>query len=375
MPNLDIPLEFRNFYGDFLLHCGNTGKEHAKQAFIEGQDIDSHAEIYRTHWEGWQFFLFLDQEFSRKNETDKSRFKHAIKRVPRQKTRGIQEYYDFDTLKKVVENSNGFAKGKPRLILHELAKEFDQDLFSLFIDFLKYCEGKAVTCFYKIPEPDTPSTRKEAEKQAVQKLSDKISELTNYKPEPPNQKHISNPYKGLAHFTKNDAKLFFGRDDEIALLVEKIKTHAFIVVKGASGSGKSSLVMAGVIPELEKKHNYLSITLTPKSGANYDPFSSLANAIVTDCNRHSFTEETELLEKRSKLEPILMQDSADLGSVIDAYNKHQKKVLLVIDQFEEILDFDTKDENDRYQAFLALLMRSYKKMKGHKFPAVSIVLT
>lgn len=376
MPNLDIPSKFRGFYDEFLLHCGSKGKKGkkgAKDVFFEGQNVNNQAEIYRNHWEGWLFYLFLEQEYRRKeNETDKTRFKGAIKKVPKpRKSKGIQEYYDFDTLNKVVENGDGFASGIPNTILEELAKEFEQDLFPLFIEFLKFCDGKAITFFYEIPKPDTPSTREEAEKQAIQKLSDKIFELENYKPGSP----ISNPYKGLAHFTKNDAGIFFGRKDEIAQLVEKIKTHAFIVVKGASGSGKSSLVMAGVIPELEKKHNYLSITLTPKSGANYDPFSSLANAIITDCNRHTSTEETELLEKRSKLESKLRQQNVDLGSVIDVYSKHQQKVLLVIDQFEEILDFNTGDESDRYQAFLALLMRSYERMKGHKFPAVSIVLT
>ncbi|MGW2640135.1 nSTAND1 domain-containing NTPase [Streptomyces sp. NPDC001348] len=58
------------------------------------------------------------------------------------------------------------------------------------------------------------------------------------------------PYRGLARFEPDDRDLFFGRDQLVAQLVERVRTRRMVVVVGASGSGKSSLLRAGVIPAL-----------------------------------------------------------------------------------------------------------------------------
>ena len=65
-----------------------------------------------------------------------------------------------------------------------------------------------------------------------------------------------NPYKGLEPYKKEDKNLFFGRDEALKLLNEHINQHDFVVVTGASGSGKSSLVQAGILPRVgEEKVN------------------------------------------------------------------------------------------------------------------------
>jgi serine phosphatase RsbU (regulator of sigma subunit) len=60
-----------------------------------------------------------------------------------------------------------------------------------------------------------------------------------------------NPYQGLAAFTKKTRQFFFGRDREIEMLVQKVQQCGFVPLIGASGSGKSSIVRAGLIPRLE----------------------------------------------------------------------------------------------------------------------------
>ena len=60
------------------------------------------------------------------------------------------------------------------------------------------------------------------------------------------------PFKGLAAFEVGDAPLFFGREALIARLVEHLRQSDLLIVVGASGSGKSSLVRAGLIPALMK---------------------------------------------------------------------------------------------------------------------------
>lgn len=58
------------------------------------------------------------------------------------------------------------------------------------------------------------------------------------------------PYRGLQVFDAEHAEFYFGRDAEIQRLLEKLKTDRFLAVVGPSGSGKSSLVRAGLLPAL-----------------------------------------------------------------------------------------------------------------------------
>ena len=61
------------------------------------------------------------------------------------------------------------------------------------------------------------------------------------------------PYRGLFAFREEDECFFFGRDAYTEKLVEAVRKQAFIAVIGASGSGKSSLVYAGLIPRLRRQ--------------------------------------------------------------------------------------------------------------------------
>jgi transcriptional regulator with XRE-family HTH domain len=60
----------------------------------------------------------------------------------------------------------------------------------------------------------------------------------------------SAPYRGLARFGTEDGELFFGRDQLVEDLVDMVRKHRFVAVVGASGSGKSSLLRAGLVPAL-----------------------------------------------------------------------------------------------------------------------------
>jgi hypothetical protein len=70
-------------------------------------------------------------------------------------------------------------------------------------------------------------------------------------PPAPNLTAENNPYRGLQAYERHHAKLFFGRDQQIAQLAAVLATHPLTVVLGASGTGKSSLVKAGLVPYLQ----------------------------------------------------------------------------------------------------------------------------
>ncbi len=61
------------------------------------------------------------------------------------------------------------------------------------------------------------------------------------------------PYRGLARFEAADVGVYFGRDELVAQLVERVRTHRLVAVVGASGSGKSSLLRAGLVPALQRE--------------------------------------------------------------------------------------------------------------------------
>ena len=60
------------------------------------------------------------------------------------------------------------------------------------------------------------------------------------------------PYPGLRPFERYESKIFFGRQKQVDELLQRLKDGKFLAVLGASGSGKSSLVKAGLLPGLEK---------------------------------------------------------------------------------------------------------------------------
>ena len=59
------------------------------------------------------------------------------------------------------------------------------------------------------------------------------------------------PFKGLAPYDRDDAEFFFGRERLVATVIGRLAASPFVGVVGASGSGKSSIVQAGVVPSLE----------------------------------------------------------------------------------------------------------------------------
>lgn len=137
------------------------------------------------------------------------------------------------------------------------------------------------------------------------------------------------PYKGLFYFDESDSELFFGREALTASLVERLLSgleadHRFLTVIGASGSGKSSLVRAGLIPALRWRQETSSwpvYVMTP----TVHPLDSLAEVF----NGHNSTH--VLVKEFASTAQSLHETLDHLASV--AGSEH---ILLVIDQFEEL---------------------------------------
>jgi energy-coupling factor transporter ATP-binding protein EcfA2 len=175
------------------------------------------------------------------------------------------------------------------------------------------------------------------------------------------------PYPGLAAFTSSDAAVFFGRDDEIEEVLQRLQPTAtrranrFIVVIGPSGSGKSSLVRAGVLPRLARLRNRWSIL--PPIVPGSDPVRNLAVSVargLSEVGQNRFPNE---IENRLSQDPGALGEYAQL--IADFSHDPQSdstrtNVLMVVDQAEELT---TRSSASEQQRFLNLL-RSATRADG-----------
>ncbi|GAA3239958.1 hypothetical protein GCM10010468_76420 [Actinocorallia longicatena] len=135
------------------------------------------------------------------------------------------------------------------------------------------------------------------------------------------------PYKGLAAFTPDDSAVFFGREALTQQLVEASREQPLITVYGQSGSGKSSVVAAGLVPALRREGSLAVAVFRP--GAY--PLLNLASALVGLCQPGS-TSPTDLDYWISKLRA---EGLAGTREMIEAATG-ASRMLIVADQFEQI---------------------------------------
>ena len=139
---------------------------------------------------------------------------------------------------------------------------------------------------------------------------------------------IDNPYKGLQSFAEADAELFFGREALVTQLAEQITEHRFLALVGPSGSGKSSVVKAGLIPALRAgitptSQDWFITHMLP--GAH--PFEELENALLRVAVKAPDTLLSQLTDGDRGLVRAVKR-------ILPAGSGQQ--LLLLIDQFEEL---------------------------------------
>ncbi len=150
------------------------------------------------------------------------------------------------------------------------------------------------------------------------------------------------PYKGLEVFGEEDAELFFGREKWVVDLIGRIKESRTLFVTGQSGSGKSSLIRAGLIPTLKKARydeGWLFATLKP----GRDPIDALAGAFsrLKDPGLGKYLRE-------NAGQASVLHECAELA----LSERADQRLVIFIDQFEEVF---TQLSKDKAQTFINLL--------------------
>ncbi|MFJ9691173.1 trypsin-like peptidase domain-containing protein [Kitasatospora sp. NPDC101183] len=141
------------------------------------------------------------------------------------------------------------------------------------------------------------------------------------------------PFRSLRAFQEDDADLFFGRDEEAAKLTRALRRSRWVTVVGASGSGKSSLALAGVVPRWRAADG-LAVVLRPGGGSS--PLSALAGALLPLLEPD--LSPTRRLDRLGPLTAHLAAPGglAEVMGQLAQLHGRRRRLLVVVDQFEEL---------------------------------------
>ncbi|MDE2565295.1 MAG: hypothetical protein KGL50_05875, partial [Burkholderiales bacterium] len=165
------------------------------------------------------------------------------------------------------------------------------------------------------------------------------------------------PYPGLRPFLDFEAALLFGRERQVREVIERLRQTQFVAVLGGSGSGKSSLIHAGVVPALRSYgipgagDLWLPMTCTPGTNVSAEDSAQRLHSPVTRLARRfagllrPAPSEAAAAARRQAIAEVFRQETG-FARLIDAYGEQlavpsgpdpaEARVLFVLDQFEEI---------------------------------------
>ena len=162
------------------------------------------------------------------------------------------------------------------------------------------------------------------------------------------------PYLGLRKFEVDDKDRFFGRDNWIVELTDYLKQKNVLLLLGASGSGKSSLVQAGLIPKLKDNfgaNRLVNLTFVP----DVNPFESFYCLL-----RNRYTQSEAQLAQAVKEDTLI--------KVVEGLKNNSDLWFIFIDQFEELFTRTPKTERD-------IFIKSLIKLIENNNSLVKIVMT
>ncbi len=302
-------------------------------------DTDGKEYLSGTHWE------LLDALNSKQTETvifrrtEEKLFKSSDKKGQEQNDRVV----GFFASEMFYREDGSIVRGVNQ---YETPDDFRRD-FEIFFEELvvrllkRYEDGDA-----KPPPPPTgDSPQSQSEIGNVMTVTAQLWE--------------GSPFPGLRAFTEEDAPIFFGRGRETDSLIQQVSASRFVAVVGASGSGKSSLVGAGLIPRLkangiEGSADWLYARFTPGTGKN--PFEALVKALMDVVPSLQVDDPFDYDDKLEERAQRLQDKPERLNTIIEHALKDELahvNLFLFIDQFEELFTLANSDYATPFAKMLA----------------------
>lgn len=160
------------------------------------------------------------------------------------------------------------------------------------------------------------------------------------------------PYRGLSAFSSGDAPFFFGRNAETQEIVARLARYPFIALLGASGSGKTSLLQAGVLPQLQRdgiagSGSWTVLFLRPGP----QPLQAIAIALAR------LHKSDDVLITADQFLQRLRSDPTEICTIVQSLRSMQGRLLLLVDRLEELFTLcETEAERGAFlQALLSLV--------------------
>lgn len=151
---------------------------------------------------------------------------------------------------------------------------------------------------------------------------------------------LRNPYKGLHAFTEADSADFYGREGLVNGLIAALNKYPhFLALLGASGSGKSSVIQAGLLTKLKAEAGSKSWRYLPPFTPTKRPITALANALLSALPGVLITAVVDCLDRKS---------FDGLALLAQQIAPKDGRVVLYIDQFEEVFTLASEDECERF---------------------------
>ncbi len=181
------------------------------------------------------------------------------------------------------------------------------------------------------------------------------------------------PYPGLRPFKREESDIFFGREQHVDQLLEKLGQHHFLAVVGTSGCGKSSLVKAGMLPALDAgflaqagAHWYVA-DLRP----GHRPMWALAESLLVSqafgAARGTEPESLALLHATLRRGPLGLVEA-----LCETPLPERANLLVLVDQFEEIFRYRRDIDSQEADAFVTLLVASARQRKVNVYIALTM---
>ena len=200
---------------------------------------------------------------------------------------------------------------------------------------LRPCDWQENTPFEGIaplPKDSKPITRWEDQDEAFLDVVEGIRQAIKHLQQQSNFQPEESPYQGLEAFTRDKAKFFYGRQDIVDQLMKKLAETNFVPLIGISGIGKSSVVLAGLAPQLEAQGWQLLGPFKP----GVKPLAALQEAFCSLFDQPEDKHEVYTLIETEGIERVLNLGPEDLIDPPELPKRDTARILLVIDQFEEI---------------------------------------